>query len=746
MKYMSNFKSKLKKISLVLMALMMVVCAEPIPAKAASLDGMMIYGMYLDTKDKGDSVLIKSANEYILMDLGMYSNVPLICNQLDELGVKHFKLYLSHLHLDHVGGSRTSFLAGLNYLRDHGYTIDVLYVADPSLAPESEYYPEKYNKLRTYMNDYMGGEDRIMYLQQGSHFTVGYADFEVLGPSLEYVNSIHPDDYVSKVADSEIETEAGQKVKMTYYENDCSLITRVTCDGVSYLTGGDLLKVEADYLVEKLGGELKSDIYQLSHHGTALGSTRRLLESIDPIYTFAINNGSTSYDYELRQWAFNRSLTSAKPVSMPYYVANEKKTIAYRVADGEISLYQGESLTNLEKVQGWIAVYGADGINRKKDYYYIGENGVPLAGVQEIEGNKYYYSEGGSMDYGDYDEYGAYLGWKEYDTWKHRYFKLVNEEGHAIMLTGFQTIDGKLYYFDENGWKEEGGDEEGFIEIGDHTYLVDEDGVFATNELYELEGQQYYFGENGEMAVEQIVPIDGANYYFGKYGTKQYNLLTKVGEETYYFDEVGKMVTNREMLLDNKEYYFDKAGAMACRERVKRRGKYYYYGKYGTKVRDKIVKIDTNSYYFDADGIMTTDQMVTIGRKVYCFDKKGRMLCRQFMTDEEGKTYYFGKYGTMVKAKIVKVGADKYYFDADGVMAVDQMVTVGTKTYYFDKDGKMVYKQFVKDADDNLYYFGKKGTMAKAKTVRISGEEYTFDENGIVVSSDNTQKEDSRQN
>ena len=83
LKYMSNFKRKLKKISLVLMALMMVVCAEHIPAKAASLDGMMIYGMYLDTKDKGDSVLIKSANEYILMDLGMYSNVPLICNQLD---------------------------------------------------------------------------------------------------------------------------------------------------------------------------------------------------------------------------------------------------------------------------------------------------------------------------------------------------------------------------------------------------------------------------------------------------------------------------------------------------------------------------------------------------------------------------------------------------------------------------------------------------------------------------------------
>lgn len=664
---MRNFMRKIKRAGLLVFIFMMVVCAQPIPAKAASTESMTIYGLYLDTSSKGDSVLIKSAGEYILMDLGMYENVPKLCEQLDTIGVKHLKLYFSHLHVDHVGGKVGDFMAGLNYLHEHGYTVDYMYIADPKLAPESDDYPRKYELLRTYMNDYMGGEDHIMYLEKGSQFTVGYATFDVLAPSLEYVNSTHPNDYVSKVPDDEAETEAGQAIKMTYYENNCCLITRVTCAGVSYLTGGDLLKVEADYLVKTLGKSLKSDIYQLSHHGTALGNSKELLNAIDPTYAFAINNGKTAYDYELKQWAFDRSMNAAKPVSMPYYVANEKKTIAYHVSDGTISLFQGTALNSLEKVKGWIAVYGADGINRTRDYYYIGENGIPLAGVQEIDGSKYYFTDGGCMDYGDYDASGSYLGWKEYDTWKHRYFKMVTENGIAVMLTGFQTIDGKLYYFDANGWKEEGDDEAAFIVIGDHTYWVDEDGVFTTDQLMELEGKQYYFNKTGEMAVKQIVPIDGDSYYFGKYGTMQYNLLTKIGGKSYYFDEEGKMLHGQELLLNNKEYYFDKDGVMAVKQKVKRAGNYYYYGKYGTKVKDTIVKIDDYKYYFDEDGTMVKDQMVDVGTKTYYFDKKGRMAIQKLVKDEDGNRYYFGKYGTMVKSKTVKIEGKKYTFDEDGI-------------------------------------------------------------------------------
>ena len=665
---MKKLLRKIQKGSLLVLMLVLIVCAQPVPAKAAATDSMTIYAMYLDAQDKGDAVLIKSAGEYILMDLGYEDHVPALCKQLKAIGVTHFKLYLSHLHIDHVGGRRGNFMAGLNYLREQGFTIDYMYLPDPSLAPESIDYPEKYRLLR----EYMGGEDRIMYLQQGSQFVVGYATFEVLAPSLAYVNSIHPGNYSSKVPDDDAEMTSGQKVMTTYYENDCSLITRVSCDGVSFLTGGDLLKVEAEYLVKELGSALKADIYQLSHHGTALGSTKNLLEAIDPIYTFAINNGSTAYNYELQQWAFNRSLIAAKPVSMPYYVANEKQTIAYRISNGGITLYQGASLSSLKKVKGWISVYGSDGINRQKDFYYSGENGGPVAGVKSLDGKKYYFSTTGCMDYGDYDEYGMYLGWKEYDTAKHRYFRLVTEDGKTEMLTGFQTIDGNLYYFDSNGWLEEGGDELGMITIGDRTYAVDEEGIFHTNELLEFGGKQYYFGKNGEMAVKEIVSIDGAKYYFGKYGTKQYNLLTQVGTETYYFNEEGKMIANQELTLNNKEYCFDKTGAMICKKIVKRHGNFYYYGKYGTKVKNKIAEVDGASYYFDEEGIMAKDQMVTVGTKTYYFDKHGKMVISQFVTDKEGNKYYFGKYGTMVTSKTVTIEGEKYTFDEKGMIVTTE--------------------------------------------------------------------------
>ena len=58
---MRNFMRKIKRAGLLFFIFMMVVCAQPVPAKAASTESMTVYGLYLDTSSKGDSVLIKSA-------------------------------------------------------------------------------------------------------------------------------------------------------------------------------------------------------------------------------------------------------------------------------------------------------------------------------------------------------------------------------------------------------------------------------------------------------------------------------------------------------------------------------------------------------------------------------------------------------------------------------------------------------------------------------------------------------------
>lgn len=667
---MYSWKLLTKKIAIWMIVCVMLVGICPVQAQAAT-ESMTIYGIYVDKNNKGDAVLLKSAGEYLLMDLGLYDNIPALCDQLDSAGITHFKLYFSHLHIDHVGGKKGDFMAGLQYMQKRGYKIDFLYLADPALAPESDDYGKKYELLRQYMEEYFGGEQRMLYLKKGSQFAVGYAAIEVLGPSLEYVQSVHPTDYANKVPDDEAETEAGQSIMMTYYENNCSLVSRISCAGRSYLTAGDMLKVEANYLVKEYGDLLKSDIYKLSHHGTALGNTQALLNLIDPAYTFAINNGNTHYDEELKQWAFNRSLVSAKPVSMPYYVANEQKTIAYRVSDGKISLYQGETLGDLKKVKGWIAVYGADGINRDKDYYYIGADGVPLTGVQEIEGKKYYYTNGGCMEYGGYDENGVYSGWKEYDIWKHRYFKLEKDSDIAVMLTGFHRIDGQLYYFDTNGWKEEGGDEPDFIVIQGNSYVVNEDGIFSTDIELEFNGKRYYFNHDGVMLTNSKIELDGEYYYYGKYGSRVASVFVKIDGNSYYFDEQGKMVHGGTYLLGGKEYYFGDDGIMACRQKVKIGSKYYYYGKYGTKVSDVLVKIGAYKYYFDEEGVMVKNQFVELGTNAYYFDKKGRMVVKQFVEDEDGNKYYFGKKGTMVKSKSVKIGKETYTFDENGIMVTE---------------------------------------------------------------------------
>ena len=79
-------------------------------AYAAQNQEMNLYGIYVNSNEKGDSVLLESKGHYLLMDLGMSSHMPAICQELDRLGVTNIDLYLSHLHLDHVGGSRQDWL------------------------------------------------------------------------------------------------------------------------------------------------------------------------------------------------------------------------------------------------------------------------------------------------------------------------------------------------------------------------------------------------------------------------------------------------------------------------------------------------------------------------------------------------------------------------------------------------------------------------------------------------------------
>ena len=433
---------------------------------------------------------------------------------------------------------------------------------------------------------------------------------------------------------------------------------------------------------------MHADIYKMAHHGTATGNTSMLLNYVDPIYSFAQNAGNAYIDAQTGEWRFESSCKVTRATSMPYYIASEKKTIIYHVKNGSIELYKGNTIPTAKKLTGWVGVYGADGTNRQKDFYYIDEDGMPLTGIQEIGNRTYFFNEGGRMGYGNYDKFGNYDPWVVYKNGKKRYFMWSETGNLAYMKTGFSKVRGVLYYFNSEGIKLEGDEDFSLRDIGAYTYGVEPDGEIVTDELRNFENQNYYFQTNGRMAQQQFVELDEGTAYFGVYGTQVFDKMVTRGGKTYYLDESGYMAQDCFLEMNGKEYHFDDDGVMACRKFVRRAGKTYYYGKYGTKVTDQFITLAGKEYYLDEQGVLMRNTMFDVGNSTYYVDANG-VLATQKKVKYRGHIYYFGKYSTMVRNKKVRIQGAAYYFGPDGQMYTDMKTTIGKKVYQIDSEGKM---------------------------------------------------------
>ena len=74
---------QLYKLLLSFTLLLTMVILVPYTVKAADTE-MTIYGIYLESEDKGESVLLESDGHYLLMDIGSSGSVPAIIKQLQN--------------------------------------------------------------------------------------------------------------------------------------------------------------------------------------------------------------------------------------------------------------------------------------------------------------------------------------------------------------------------------------------------------------------------------------------------------------------------------------------------------------------------------------------------------------------------------------------------------------------------------------------------------------------------------------
>ena len=185
--------------------------------------------------------------------------------------------------------------------------------------------------------------------------------------------------------------------------------------------------------------------------------------------------------------------------------------------------------------------------------YIVDKN--PVTGWQEIDGSLFYFSESG------------------------------------YLCTGWQEIDGHLYYLSEDGILATG-----WQEINSKTYYLGADGIRRTG-WHEIGGNRYFFEEDGHMATG-IVLENGAAYLLneeGKLSTGWQNIYGK----TYYADENAHPLFGW-VTIDGRKHYFDETGAAASGW-IKLDGFMYYFYTDGAPAQGKVL-IDGVIHHFASNG------------------------------------------------------------------------------------------------------------------------------------------------
>jgi glucan-binding YG repeat protein len=177
--------------------------------------------------------------------------------------------------------------------------------------------------------------------------------------------------------------------------------------------------------------------------------------------------------------------------------------------------------------------------------------------------------EDGSLRYKDSDGYYLTDSWKKRDNeWYY-----LNEDGY---ISRSEKID--EYYVDEEGKRvlntwivEENEDSWGDDEPENFWYYYGKDGKNVTSKWQTIEGKEYYFNEDGYMETGKIT-LDGYTYYLGeegdgamKKGWIQLENEDENAEESmvwHFFDNRGRMIMNEVDRKISGAYYTFENGIM----------------------------------------------------------------------------------------------------------------------------------------------------------------------------------------
>ncbi|SMQ58864.1 Glucan-binding domain-containing protein (YG repeat) [Bacillus sp. OV166] len=185
--------------------------------------------------------------------------------------------------------------------------------------------------------------------------------------------------------------------------------------------------------------------------------------------------------------------------------------------------------------------------------------------------------------------YGS--GWVELSGNKYYYVD-------GQVKTGWQSIDGKRYFFDEAGVMKTG-----WITQGDKKYYLDNKGEMKTGWLDD-NGNRYFLDQTGAMRTGWVAD-GGKEYYLDNKGVMKTGWLS-ITENRYYLDSSGAMKTG--WLADAGEwYYLDNSGLMKTGW-VNSEGRWFYLNGSGVLKNTQALANNSQWDYLDKNEEVTADR------------------------------------------------------------------------------------------------------------------------------------------
>ena len=289
-----------------------------------------------------------------------------------------------------------------------------------------------------------------------------------------------------------------------------------------------------------------------------------------------------------------------------------------------------------------------------KKYYAEPEYGYIQGGVQTVGDKKYFFSRAknmyGQMKYGWQND-GKHQFYLDEKTGKlhtglftYKGKEYYAEPNYGYIQGGFQTIDGKIYFF-SRAKEMYGVKRTGMLTVGNYKYYLNPNAQIG---WFTYNGKEYYSNEKGEIQVG-FKTIEDKIYYFSPdkntYGIKMTGLITAGGKKYY----LNPTLQTGWITVNGKTYYANTPNGDFARGFKTIDGEIYFFsnatGQEGV-MRTGWIEYSGDFYYFSDEGKAYKDTQTVDGRSYKFNTTTGKVEGFKVVN---GKKYYYNPDGTQAK-------------------------------------------------------------------------------------------------